>query len=460
VAVAEAGTKGSVLVVDDDMAVGTVLAALLHQAGMTATHVASAEAALRTLSREQADVVVTDLRMPGMDGMRLLSTLGERWPGLPVIVLTAHGTVPLAVEAMRAGAADFMLKPFDREQIVYVVDKAMHAARHAAGRAGAAPLAPGAATGASSAARELSDLLARAAKSTATVLLRGESGTGKEVAARAIHALSPRSAGPFVAIHCAALPDALLESELFGYEKGAFTGAACRKPGRIELAGGGTLFLDEIGDLPLQTQVKLLRVLQERTFERLGGTESVHVDVRIIAATHRDLDAMVAAKTFREDFYYRINVIPIRLPPLRARTEDIGGLVTGFVAAFGNVNDKAGVSIDAAAIHRLEGEPWPGNIRQLQNFVERLVIFVDTPVIGVADVERELARSATMGTASPGQGDAGGVGGTLDERRRRAESDALRDALTRVQGNRTLAARILGVSRRTLYNMLAEHGIV
>jgi DNA-binding NtrC family response regulator len=446
-----------VLVVDDDVAVGTVLAALLQQAGMKASHVASADAALRALARDQADVVLTDLRMPGVDGMQLLTTIGARWPGLPVVVLTAHGSVPLAVEAMRAGAADFLLKPFDRQQIVYVVDKAMHAARHAAGRAGAAPLAPGAPANASSAARELTETLARAAKSTATVLLRGESGTGKEVAARAIHAQSPRSAAPFVAIHCAALPDALLESELFGYEKGAFTGAACRKPGRIELASGGTLFLDEIGDLPLHTQIKLLRVLQERTFERLGGAESVHVDVRIIAATHRDLDAMVAAQTFREDFFYRINVIPIRLPPLRARTEDIASLVSGFVGAFGAANGKPGLSVEAAAVRRLEREPWPGNIRQLQNFVERLVIFADTPVISLTDVERELARSATMAPASPGE--SATVGGTLDARRRRAESDALREALARAQGNRTMAARILGVSRRTLYNMLAEHGI-
>ena len=256
----------------------------------------------------------------------------------------------------------------------------------------------------------------------------------------------------------------LLESELFGYEKGAFTGAACRKPGRIELAEGGTLFLDEIGDLPLQTQVKLLRVLQERAFERVGGTSSVHVDVRIIAATHQDLDAMVAARTFREDFYYRLNVMPIRLPPLRARIEDIAGLVGGFVAAFGAANGKPGIAMDAGAVRRLERETWPGNIRQLQNFVERLVVFADAPVITAGDVERELARSAAMAPTPsvPAAGEGGGAetgSGTLDERRRRAEGEALREALDRVRGNRTAAARILGVSRRTLYNMLADHGL-
>jgi two-component system, NtrC family, response regulator AtoC len=456
--------KGSVLVVDDDVAVGTVLVALLQQAGMTASHLPSGDAALRALAGEQADVVLTDLRMPGMDGMQLLASIAERWPSLPVIVLTAHGTVPLAVEAMRVGAADFVLKPFDREQIVFVVEKALHAARHAAGRTSETNLAASTTSMLSAAAREVAELLARAAKSTATVLLRGESGTGKEVAARAIHEQSPRRAGPFVAIHCAALPDALLESELFGYEKGAFTGAACRKPGRIELAEGGTLFLDEIGDLPLQTQVKLLRVLQERAFERVGGTSSVHVDVRIIAATHQDLDAMVAARTFRDDFYYRINVIPIRLPPLRARIEDIAGLVGGFVAAFGAANGKPGIAMDAGAVRRLERETWPGNIRQLQNFVERLVVFADAPVITAGDVERELARSAAMAPTPsvPAAGEGGGAetgSGTLDERRRRAEGEALREALDRVRGNRTAAARILGVSRRTLYNMLADHGL-
>ena len=457
--------KGSVLVVDDDVAVGTVLVALLQQAGMSASHVPSGDAALRVLADEQTDVVITDLRMPGMDGMQLLGRIAPRWPTLPVIVLTAHGTVPLAVEAMRAGAADFLLKPFDREQIVFVVEKAMHASRHAAERTSETPMAPAPASATvSPAAREVDELLTRAARGTATVLLRGESGTGKEVAARAIHDRSPRRAGPFVAIHCAALPDALLESELFGYEKGAFTGATCRKPGRIEIADGGTLFLDEIGDLPLQTQVKLLRVLQERTFERVGGTTPVRVDVRIIAATHQDLDAMVVAKTFREDFFYRINVIPIRLPPLRARTEDIAGLVAGFVSAFGAANGKPGIGMDADAVRRLERESWPGNIRQLQNFVERLVVFVDTPVIGAADVERELARSAAMTpvTGSSPASEAGAVevgSGTLDERRRKAEGEALREALDRVRGNRTAAARILGVSRRTLYNMLADHGL-
>jgi DNA-binding NtrC family response regulator len=448
---------GSVLVVDDDIAVGTVLAALLVQAGMKATHVPSGAAALKSLEEGASDVVVTDLRMPGMDGMQLLAHLSAHRPEVPVIVLTAHGTVPLAVEAMRAGASDFLLKPFDREQIVYVVRKAILAAQHAHTRPDAAPVAPGPLVSESPAAREVHDLLARAAKGVATVLLRGESGTGKELAARAIHDLSPRRAGPFVVIHCAALPDALLESELFGYEKGAFTGAACRKPGRIELAQGGTLFLDEIGDVPLQTQVKLLRVLQERAFERLGGTETVQVDVRFVAATHQDLDAMVQAKTFREDLYYRLNVIPVVMPPLRSRPEDIAPLVARFAATLGPLNGKDHVTFEAGAVDLLRGQDWPGNIRQLQNFVERLIVLADGPVIRRKDVERELARSVAIGRpAAPASPPSAA---TLDDHRRRAEREALREALDRVNGNRTSAARILGVSRRTLYNMLAEHGL-
>jgi two-component system response regulator AtoC len=447
-----------VLVVDDDAAVGMVLTALLVQAGMKAKHVASGEAALRALEGAPADVVVTDLRMPGMDGMELLARIAATSPELPVIVVTAHGTVPLAVEAMRAGAADFVLKPFDREQIVFVVRKAMHAAMHAEGHAEALASTQAPMASRSQAMREVTELLARAARSTATVLLRGESGTGKEVAARALHDQSPRRERPFVVVHCAALPDALLESELFGHEKGAFTGAICRKPGRIELADGGTLFLDEIGDVPLSMQVKLLRLLQERTFERLGGTESVKVDVRFVAATHQDLDAMVRAKAFREDLFYRLAVVPVVMPPLRARPEDIAPLVARFAATFGPPNGKPLVLVEPDAVERLARESWPGNVRELQNFVERLVVLADGATIARADVERELARS--FGAAGPAETPgAASAGSTLDERVRSTERDALVEALARVKGNRTAAARILGVSRRTLYNKLAEHGV-
>ena len=449
---------GTVLVVDDDAAVGTVLVALLAQAGLAAIHVPAGDAALRTLAQKPIDVVLTDLRMPGMDGMNLLATVVARWPDVPVVVLTAHGTVPLAVQAMRAGAADFLLKPFDREEIVFVVRKAMHAVRHADGKTGVAPMGRVASVGESPAMREALALLARAANSTATVLIRGESGTGKELAARAIHDQSPRRGGPFVVVHCAALPDSLLESELFGHEKGAFTGAVCRRPGRIELADRGTLFLDEIGDVPLATQVKLLRVLQERTFDRVGGTQSVKVDVRFVAATHQDLDAMVRAKTFREDLYYRLNVIPVVMPPLRERPEDIPPLVARFVTTFAEANGKSSMRFEVAAVERLGRESWPGNVRQLQNFIERLVVLTDGPAITAADVDRELARSAAISPIEAA-GAPHAPPSTLVDRRRTAEREALREALERSGGNRTLAARVLGVSRRTLYNMIAQHGL-
>lgn len=302
---------------------------------------------------------------------------------------------------------------------------------------------------------ELSDLLGRAARSTATVLIRGETGTGKELAARAIHDLGPRRSGPFVAIHCAALPDALLESELFGYEKGAFTGASCRKPGRIELAQGGTVFLDEIGDVSLQTQVKLLRVVQERTMERLGGNQSIALDVRFIAATHRDLEAMVAREEFREDLFYRLNVVPVTIPPLRARAEDIATLAVHFAATLGASAGRPAMTFEPAAIARLRLESWPGNVRQLQNFVERLIVLCDGPTLRVADVDRELSRGRP-GEASPPSGkDAA----RLDDQRRAAEREAIELAISRAGNNRSLAARVLGISRRTLYNKLAELGL-
>jgi two-component system response regulator AtoC len=426
------------------------------QAGLQAVHVASGALALAALEQRPFDVVVTDLRMPEMDGMQLLGRVAASYPGMPVIVLTAHGTVPLAVEAMRKGAADFLLKPFDREEIVYVVRKAILAGQHAEERTSVpAPRTTGFST-ASPAMREVVDLLTRAAQGTATVLVRGESGSGKEVAARALHEMSPRRAGPFVAIHCAALPEALLESELFGYEKGAFTGATCRKPGRLELADGGTLLLDEIGDVPLQTQVKLLRVLQERAFERLGGTQRVDVDVRFVAATHQDLEALVREKKFREDLFYRLNVVPVTLPPLRARPEDVESLARAFTTALGKANGKPGASIDPAAVDRLRRESWPGNVRQLQNFIERVIVLSDGDVIRVGDVDRELAR-APMTPAPPALPAEAAT--TLDARRRDAEGSALRAALERAGGNRALAARILGISRRSLYYKLAEHGL-
>ncbi len=464
---AGASPQGSVLVVDDDPAVRKVVQALLAQGGIEVTAATSGSEALRVLDQHPIDVMITDLNMPEMDGMTLLGRVIKQCPAVPVIILTAHGTVPIAVEAMKRGASDFVLKPFDREELLFVVRKAVAKARHAESSGSdvdppSAHPASALPEGKSRVMKECQALIARAAQGQATVLLRGESGTGKEVAARAVHALSPRRAGPFVRVHCGALPDALLESELFGHERGAFTGAVARKPGRVELAQGGTLFLDEIGDITGAVQVKLLRLLQEREFERLGGLATLKADVRFIAATHRDLEGMVKSGEFREDLFYRLSVVPIWLPPLRERAGDVEVLATQFCSERAAANGRPDVMLDAGAIARLAAEPWPGNVRQLLNFVERLVVLSEGPVIGVPDVERELSRRAPGSSEAPGTSDAGrGNPGTgrLDEQRKRAERDALEGALRRAGGNRSLAARILGVSRRTLYNKLEEFGL-
>jgi DNA-binding NtrC family response regulator len=452
-----ANDAGSILVVDDDLAVGKVLAALLGQNRFDALHVASAEDALRVLESRPFDAVISDVRMPGMDGLALLEEMGRRFPDVPVILLTAHGSVPMAVEAMKAGAADFMLKPFDRDEILFVVGKALARGRKEANQVPAMDLAGSEIVGTSPAMSDVFATIRKVASGTATVLIRGETGTGKELVAKALHESGSRKDHPFVRVHCAALPDTLLESELFGYEKGAFTGAAMRKPGRVELAHRGTLFLDEIGDITPHVQVKLLRVLQEREFERVGGTQTIKVDVRFVAATHRDLEAMVSAGDFREDLFYRLNVVPMRVPALRERTEDIETLVKHFARVLGAANGKPGLLLEPAAIATLRGYAWPGNVRQLQNLIERLVVLGDGPTIRKEDVERELA-SSTLGATPPlasGAGDAS----SLDAHRREAEKEAIASALSRAGSNRTVAARLLNVSRRTLYNKLKEHGL-
>ncbi len=456
----------TVLVVDDDRAVGKVLAALLGQAGYRAEHDDSAEAALARMCSAAVDLVLTDLRMPGMDGMELLRKLSQQWPDVPVVMLTAHGTVPLAVEAMKAGAADFLLKPFDRDEVLYTVDKALRATELLRQQPPQATGLPSGFIGASEAMQQAADLLGRAARSQATVLVRGESGTGKELAARAIHEQSPRAEGPFVAVHCAALPENLLESELFGYEKGAFTGAVAAKPGRVELADGGTLFLDEIGDLSQATQVKLLRLLQDRDYQRLGATRARKADVRFVSATHRDLENMVAAGEFREDLFYRLNVLQVVMPPLRERPGDIAALADHFCATLAEQNGRPGMHLAREAVASLEHQSWPGNVRQLQNFIERLVVLSDASEISPADVERELARYPGPTASTPAPTDASSDApsdeqGAPDLRKKRheAEREAVLQALERANQNRTVAARILGVSRRTLYNKLDELGI-
>ena len=425
----------AVLIVEDDAAIAKVVRGLLEQRGLATAWAETAEDGLRQLETRAFDLVLSDVRLPGMDGVALLDRVRAGYPELPVVLITAHGSVALAVDAMKRGAADFVQKPFDRDELLFCIDKALAASRP---RRAAPPETVGRPVVA------MPGVLAKVDKvapTNATVLVRGETGTGKELVARAIHERSPRKNGPFVVVHCAALPESLLESELFGHEKGAFTGATQRKPGRVELAHHGTLFLDEIGDVPLSMQVKLLRVLQERELERLGGRETVKVDVRFVAATHRDLEQRIAEGLFREDLFYRLAVVPVDVPPLRERPEEIPSLVRAF----------AGERIDDAGIALLAAQPWPGNVRQLEHFIERVLVLADTHAISRRDIARELEDGGRPGAMR--------AIASLDDQRRDVERSALERALAQAGDNRTKAARILGVSRRTLYNKLKEHGL-
>jgi two-component system, NtrC family, response regulator AtoC len=448
--------KRSVLLVDDDEAVRTVYAALLEQAGIGVREAANGEEALRILATGGVDVMVTDLRMPKLAGMELLAKSLAAWPDVPVIVHTAHGSVPGAVEAMRLGATDFIEKLDDRAGLLHVVKTALERSERSS-----RPPTPALGDGHSIIGESLHDLrdaIRRAAAGTSKVFIRGENGTGKELVARAIHEASPRARGPFVAINCAAVPDTLFESELFGYVKGAFTGATKDKPGLIELAEGGSVFFDEIGEYSQVAQVKLLRVLQDGRVRRLNSDRDIHVDVRFIFATNRNVEEMVRRGQFREDLYYRLNVIPIRVPPLRERPADIPLLAVHFCTRAAAHNASAAPELDPAALALLAAQPWPGNVRQLENLIERLVVFADHPTITRKDVEQAFASDLTLHGSR--RSELGPQKSGLSAARRDTERRELQEALRRANNNRALAARLLDVSRRTLYNKLEEYGLV
>ena len=360
--------------------------------GFLAQQVATGRDAIAALEQRAFDIVIADHRLPDLSSSVLLSTVSERFADTPVVLAAANASASEAMEAMRRGAADFAQKPFQTEEILFIVRKELEAGARRVDRPPPAAVPSGLVFGSSPAMAEAMALLDRAAPGSATVLIRGESGTGKELVARAIHDRSPRTGCPFVKIDCASLPEALLESELFGHEKGAFTGAVARKPGRVELAEGGTLLLDEIGELTLPLQAKLLRLLQDREFERLGSTKTIKVDLRVVAATHRDLESMVERGQFRQDLFYRLNVVPLWLPPLRARRNDIELLARHFCGVFGLANGKPNAQLSDAAVRALRGQRWPGNVRQLQNFIERLVVLSDTDLIDEHHFRVELSR--------------------------------------------------------------------
>jgi DNA-binding NtrC family response regulator len=454
--------KPVVLIVEDEAKMRRLLELQLAEEGFAVHLAPDAETGLQILSREKPDLVVTDLRLPGMSGLEFLQAVKRVNAALPVIVMTAYGTVESAVEAMKVGASDYVTKPFSLSELVLVIRKELDSQRlreenrnlrEALGRRYEYKNI----VAQSDKMQAVLGLVERVAPTNSTVLLGGESGVGKDLIARAIHEHSQRAAGPFVKINSTAIPETLLESELFGYEKGAFSGAAISKPGKFEMADKGTMFLDEIGDVPAATQVKLLRVLQDREFERLGGTKTHKVDVRLVAATNRDLRAALEEGTFREDLYYRLNVVAIDIPPLRDHRQDIPALAMFFLEKYARESAKPLTAIAPEALQKLMDYHWPGNIRELQNIIERGVTLSTAPASGkitleaadiyIDDLARTRAISGTPHVLPPGM--------TLEQ----WEDETIREALRRANGNKSQAARALGLSRNALRYRLSKLGV-
>ena len=443
-----------ILVVDDEQAQRTVLAGFLRKRGFEVLQAPGVAEALSQVSSRLVDLVLTDLRMPDGSGLDVLNGVRKINPEIAVVVMTAFGTVASAVDAMKHGAADYLTKPIDLDELDVLIARTLERRalvaenrelkRQLEGRHRLSGLET-----ANSRMADAINMAARAATSRATILIRGESGTGKELMARAVHYASPRGKGPLVAVNVAALPDTLIESELFGHERGAFTGADREHRGRFELADGGTLFLDEIGDLPKSTQVKLLRVLQEQAFERLGGTRTLRVDVRVIAATNRDLEAMVAQGEFRDDLYYRLNVVSIDIPPLRERREDIPALVQLFLQRFSGERPVPVTDVSREAMDLLVKYEYPGNVRELENLVHRAVVLARDRTLTTADLPIRVARMKADGHVD--------AAATFVERVSEFERALIVEALDRAGGVQTRAARALGMSERHLRYKLRKY---
>ena len=460
-------TGATVYVVDDDASAREGLADLIQSAGLTAKTFASAEDFLAAPLPKAPSCLVLDVSLPGVSGLDLQQALAKSNAQIPIVFLTGHGDIPMTVRALKAGAANFLTKPFDDEELLSAIRQCIkvaslerraqtleHSLKSARSQLharydftqilGRAPL--------------LREALARAAQvapTESTVLVTGESGTGKELVARAIHHASARADGPFVAVNCAALPDTLLESELFGHERGAFTGADRQKPGRFELAAGGTLFLDEIGDLSAAVQVKLLRVLQEREYQRVGGTATLKADVRLLTATNRDLTAEMAAGRFRSDLFYRLSVFNVHLPPLRERADDVLLLADHFIRTLGPQMGKGDLTLSRDACDLLRRHPWPGNIRELQNAIERSLITSEGTLITAAHLALQATPVPTPAASVAPPAVAGAPPSSLDA----LERQAIVEALQRAHGHKSRAAALLGLTRFQLYTRLKRHQI-
>jgi nitrogen regulation protein NR(I) len=461
-----------ILLIEDDAGITDTLQRVLVEEGYAVAAEKRGDTGLARAKAETFHVVIADLKLPGVSGLEIVRQLHAAQPRLPIILVTAFGTTDTAIEAMKHGAFDYLLKPFNLPQLLDLVGKAADSNRRMS-----EPVALGepsasrdALIGQGRAMQEIYKEIGRVASKPVNVLIRGETGTGKELIARAIYQHSERANAPFIAINCAAIPETLLESELFGHEKGAFTGADTRRIGRFEQADHGTIFLDEIGDMTLGTQVKLLRVLQDKTIQRLGGKEAIPVDVRVIAATHRDLEAAISEKQFREDLYYRLNVVVLTLPPLRNRREDIPELVRYFLGKHGPELGNSSPSIHPEAVEFLQAQSWPGNVRELENVMRKAVLAAQDYTINLDHVHAALKKSAA-GVASPARAFGEYIDEVLAAARRKeiadaharvietAERELFARAIQQAHGNQAKAARWLGITRITMRAKLIQFGL-
>jgi DNA-binding NtrC family response regulator len=446
----------TILIVDDDRNIRRVLTGLLQEAGHSTLEAPDVDGALTVIREGSIDAIISDLKMPGKSGLDLLAANRSLKPSVPVIMITAHGNIETAVAAMKKGAYDFITKPFDEEELLRSVRKALSESEKnrellseyfetedspLPDIIGRTPVMQG-----------VFSIMEKAAPTDSTVLISGETGVGKELVARAIHRRSRRRGHPLVKVNCAALSESLLESELFGHEKGAFTGAVTRKPGRFEIADGGTLFLDEIGELPIHLQAKLLGVLQDRVVEPVGGVKGIEVDIRVLAATNRDLHEAVKAGDFRADLFYRLNVMPVHLPPLRERKEDLVPLCAHFLGKIMRKHGREGMGLAPETMERLAGHDWPGNVRELENTLERMVLMAESDVLGPELVPTEMEASAPPERGSSLKEKVAGL-------TRSTERQLIVEALEKTAQNRTRAAALLGISRRALQNKIKEYGL-
>ena len=450
-----------ILVVDDEINMQVVLRAMLKKEGYEVFTAPDGREALKILAGDDIDVVVTDLKMPNLDGMGLLERVAADYPAVPVIMITAHGTVATAVDALKKGAFDYVTKPFEQDELKNVVLKAIKTRRLSDEEfvAGADEIDRYGIVGASEPMQEIFETIKRVAPTTTTILISGETGTGKELIANAIHINSPRKGNPLIKINCAAIAENLMESELFGYEKGAFTGAVVTKPGRFELAHKGTLFLDEVGELPKEMQVKLLRVIQEQTFERVGGLKTIKVDVRLITATNRNLFQDVKEGRFREDLFYRLNVLPIHLPALRERRDDIPTLIAYFVDRFRKKLGRDIQGLEDDVLDLFINYDWPGNIREMENLLERLVLMARGQTIAMADVPGEIKQAVYEQSLLPPEKKPSQFKEFIRSHTEEAERQMLVRCLEECGGNVTRAAQRLGLSRKGLQLKMIKYNL-